>query len=283
MRNLVFYVVLFVVSLSTGTGAQIKLAPVTRPANQPGFTLHAGTRIVLTDVLVTDEEGKPIRGLGRSAFRIFDDGRQQAISSFEEHATPAQHQVSDTRNSNVYSNAHLTNPPAAFTVVLIDITTLKPEDQMYLGEQLTLFVKSLPAGQRVAIYGRDGLVPWLLQDFTSDHALLLKAVATAVPHLRQTEAQFAVDEQALESMVGNLKGLPGRKNLIWFSGGNSTALWSDPSGLPLGIDMRPIYDALEASRIAVFRWTHVGFPYHRTSTNRSSTSSCERRRRPRAA
>jgi hypothetical protein len=57
----------------------------TKSAQQPGYTFQAGTRIVLTDVTVTDRKGNPIRGLKASDFQIFDNNKPQLLASFEEH------------------------------------------------------------------------------------------------------------------------------------------------------------------------------------------------------
>ncbi len=38
---------------------------------------------------------------------------------------------------------------------------------------------------------------------------------------------------------------PGRKDLIWFSGGSNLALMVDAGDLPLNVNMQPIYDELE--------------------------------------
>ena len=56
------------------------------PAAPSTYSFHTYTRVVLTDVTVTDANGNPVHGLSRSAFRIFDNKEPQAIASFEEHA-----------------------------------------------------------------------------------------------------------------------------------------------------------------------------------------------------
>lgn len=68
---------------SLSAAAQVPGNP-SAPSSTP-FTLHTGTRVVLTDVTVTDMKGHPIHGLDRSAFRILDNGRPQEIATFEEH------------------------------------------------------------------------------------------------------------------------------------------------------------------------------------------------------
>ena len=51
------------------------------PPDQSTYSFHTYTRVVLTDVTVTDANGNPVHGLPQSVFRIFDDKQPQAIAS----------------------------------------------------------------------------------------------------------------------------------------------------------------------------------------------------------
>jgi len=51
----------------------------------PGYTLHANARAVLTDVLVLDRKGNPVRNLPASAFHLYDDTQPQKIATFQEY------------------------------------------------------------------------------------------------------------------------------------------------------------------------------------------------------
>ncbi len=51
---------------------------------QGGFTLKANAELVLTNVVVRDAKtGEPIRGLKQSDFKIFENGKEQPIDSFD--------------------------------------------------------------------------------------------------------------------------------------------------------------------------------------------------------
>ena len=237
-----------------GTSAITLVAAAQAPTSKSAgtghaFTLHTSSRLVLTDVTITDRSGNPVHGLTPSDFRIFDNGRPQKLASFEEHTgdTPAIGSVS--LGAHDFSNGYLLHPPPVSNVILIDTSTLGLLDQMYLGEELTQFINVLPSGEPLAIYNRMGLLTLLLQDFTSDHGLLLTALQKAVPLFRQPDAQFASDLGALEQLMTQLQDLPGRKNILWFSGGSQFALRPDASTLPSGVNLRPLYDELERSRM----------------------------------
>ena len=223
------------------------------PPPPPGYILHTGTRIVLTDVTVLDKNGNPVKGLTGGDFRVSDNGKEQKLASFEEH-TGALGELVPTAaaESSLHSNSYLLHAPPASNVLLLDITNLGIVDQMYLSQQMQKFVEALPAGEPLAIYMRAGDFTLPLVNFTTDRNLLLAAVRKAVPRLPQPDAQYTTDLDTLLQMIAFLRQLPGRKNLLWFSGGSNLFLVPDASTLAPQVDMRPIYDALEASRIAVY-------------------------------
>ncbi|MGI4830075.1 MAG: VWA domain-containing protein [Janthinobacterium lividum] len=226
------------------------------------FTLHTGTHIVLTDVTVTDAQGQIVHGLDRSMFRILDEGQPQQLTSFEEHTGTAARNTPAARHSgavdhdaadhDAVNNDFLAHPPAASNLVFIDTTNIGLPDQAYVADQLTQFIEELEPGEPLAICSRGGLVVLVQQDFTTDRGLLLAAVHRAVPLAPQTDAQYSSDPEALRQLGAFLKDVPGRKNVLWFTGGSHLDLLPDASALPVMVNMRPVYDALEGSRIAVY-------------------------------
>jgi VWFA-related protein len=56
---------------------------------QDPFTLSVDVDMVLFNVSVTDDQGKPISGLTQDNFKIYEDGREQAIYSFQPENVPA--------------------------------------------------------------------------------------------------------------------------------------------------------------------------------------------------
>lgn len=226
--------------------------PPAEGASKPGYTLHVGTRVVLTDVTVTDRYGNPIRKLDRAAFHIFDNGRPEQIASFAEHTGEESVAIPPPQGKEVFSNSYLGHPPPVFDAILIDATTIHIVDQMYLTNQLDKFVEALPAGEPLAIYARLGGSVVLMQDFTSDHARLHAAVHKAIPRLQQPGSWAASDLDTLQQMIMFLRQYPGRKDLIWFSGGSNLALLADATGFPTYVNMQPLYDELETTRIAVY-------------------------------
>jgi VWFA-related protein len=220
---------------------------------QPGYRLQANSRVVLTDVTVTDAHGKPVRGLKLSDFRIFDNGKPQQVASFEEHrdrdSAPAAPLV---LAPGIYSNDYLAHPPRVLNIIFLDLTNISIEDQMYLRYQLDKFIDALNPGDPVAIYARTGDATILLQGFTSDRALLRAAVHKVVPRFPPFGREYLSDLQTLQQMEMYLGQIPGRKNVLWFSGGSTLFLRPDATLFASQEGTRDVYDELEAQRIAIY-------------------------------
>jgi len=244
-------------------------------SDTPALTLHAETRIVLADVTVTDRHGNAVHDLTAADFQVFDNNQPQRIASFEEH---------DTANLTTSTNGQ--QPSPILNVVLIDTTNLELPDQMYLHIQLSKFIKALPPGQPIAIFARHGDYTTILQSFTSDHALLQAAIDRAIPRILIVGREYRSDTDTLRQIGIYLRQVPGRKNVLWFTGGSTAYLLdglaaltapaaqgpppnsaaaaaaqasSSPStsfatpSVGEGMDtLREVYDELDAARIAIY-------------------------------
>src|SRR5450631_3799901 len=68
-------------------------------------TIKTKVRLVLVDVVVTNGKGDAVTGLHKDDFQVLEDGKPQAISTFEEHhgAPPTQIKL-PTLPPHVYTN-----------------------------------------------------------------------------------------------------------------------------------------------------------------------------------
>jgi VWFA-related protein len=219
--------------------------------SQPGYTIQTGARVVLTDVTVTDADGNPVQGLPVSAFHVFDNKKQQRIESFEEHAGTSAVAL-PASPYGVFSNDYLLHLPPVLNIIVIDIANIHIADQMWLNYQLTGFLSNLPSNQPVAIYLRAGSGCFLVQNFTTDRALLLAALHRAIPRIPPLGPEYLSDRQLLTEVAYTLRSLPGRKNVLWFSGGSTAYLLPNGAFFEDQAAMRAIYDSLEEERIAVY-------------------------------
>lgn len=241
------------VALLSVAGAQAGGNPPPPPdQTHSPYTLQVNSRVVLTDVTVTDAKGNPVRGLRQADFKISDNTRPQTIGSFEEHTaqlTPAG-MFSQASTGKVFSNDFTAHPPPVVNVLLIDTTTIDLIDQMYLYEQLTRFVRDLPDGEPVAVFLRSGSLMLPLQSFTTNKPLLMTAIHEAIPHFRVPGYWYRTGEETLWQIASYVSQVPGRKNILWFSGGSNLYLSPDP--LVTQTPRQPLYDMLEKGRIALY-------------------------------
>jgi VWFA-related protein len=221
-------------------------------SKQPSYTLRVDSRVVLTDVTVTDKQGNPVTGLAVSDFRILDNGKPQKLASFEEHRQRIE-QTEVSAEPNSFSNDYLEHPPAQVNVLLFDTTTIAVADQMYLFQQMKLFVDLLPAGTPVAVFRRADAGTIQLASFTDDHAKLMAAIGRAIPRLQPPGSWMASELDTLQQIAWYLRQIPGRKNLLWFNGGSNAFLGTNPTAISMDPGARRvIYDLLESERIAIY-------------------------------
>lgn len=165
LRPLLTVLIFLVWGLSTPPAQSQSQQPSPSSQSQP-YTIQANSRVVLTDVTVTDKGGNPVRGLPQSAFRIFDNSKPETIDTFEEHTgTPTAVTMEPAAAKGVSSNDYLLHPPPALNVLLLDISNLEIADQMYLYYELTKFFQGAgrwPAcgylsARRQQVFSRAGL------------------------------------------------------------------------------------------------------------------------------
>jgi VWFA-related protein len=230
--------------------AQTQSGSVTTPP-APGYTIQTGARVVLTDVTVTDESGNPVHGVPVSAFHVFDNKKGQKIESFEEHTGTAAVALPGSPYG-VYSNDYLLHLPSVLNIIVLDVANIHIADQMWLNYQLTGFLSNLPSNQPVAIYLRADSRCFLVQNFTTDRTLLLAALHRAIPRIPPLAPEYLSDQDILQEVAYTLRTLPGRKNVLWFSGGDAAYLLPNAAVFENQAAMRAIYDSLEEERIAVY-------------------------------
>jgi len=158
---------------------------------------------------------------------------------------------------NTYTNLPAANVTDSVTVLLLDGLNTAPTDVQYVRREMISYLKKLPSGRRIAVFAL-GHQLRLLQGFTADSSLLLatleKAKATSPASLllddafnnevagltgnpgisaqdsanthnfdaeadaNQANMRVGMTLEAMQQIARYLSGVPGRKNLVWFSG-----------------------------------------------------------------
>ncbi|HEY2469182.1 MAG TPA: VWA domain-containing protein [Terracidiphilus sp.] len=162
------------------------------PANSSETTLKVNSRAVLVDVIVTDHNGNPVRGLKQEDFRVLEQGKHQAIAYFEEHSAPsfAQHEQKlelPTLPANVFTNFSPIPTPPVVNVLLLDSLNTPIDDQIYLKKAAQHYLKTLKPGTRLGIFTMEMRLSFI-QGFSDDPAVL----ATAMGYRKNNKSEPAV-------------------------------------------------------------------------------------------
>ena len=141
---------------------------------KPVSTLRVTTRAVLVDVIVTDKNGNPVKGLTKDDFTVLEDGKPQQISYFEENrSNPYVEPIKPLQlPPNVFCNYSPLPAPPAVNVLLLDSLNTPKEDQTYVHQEALRFLKGMHPGTRMAIFTMS-LGLHFVQGFTDDPTRLL--------------------------------------------------------------------------------------------------------------
>jgi VWFA-related protein len=162
--------------------AQASPAPAgqSTPASAPeseSTVLHANANLVLVDVVVS-EKGNAVHGLDRRRFHIFEDGKEQTVTSFDEHQPAA---VSAAPAKTValppftYTNVPAYPEAPAVNVLLLDALNTPLSDQLEVRRQMILYLGKIPPGTSMAVFTLSSRLR-LIEGFTTDVAQLTRAV-----------------------------------------------------------------------------------------------------------
>lgn len=191
-------------------------------------------RQVTLDVVVTDAQGKAVEGLKARDLRVLEDGVAQTVLSVVEHGAsePAPVKAGAPLGKNVFSNRPVGLGGSASTVILIDGLDGGAGGQMYLRAELSEYLKTMRAGTGIAIFLLDMRMRTILE-MTSNREEAQAALqrlpleVKVPPALHDRDAPAARKQkiredyltEALAELNHSWAAYPGRKNLIWFTGG----------------------------------------------------------------
>lgn len=171
------------------------------PKQEPSAVFTLNARTVVEDVVVTDKTGRAVKGLHKSDFRIFENGKPQAITFFEPNIDAADTPVAPSvPASNTFTNTPLADAHNVTNVLLLDALNSWPEDRMYAHVQMVKYLASLPPGLRIAIFTLDPERLNLLWPFDQDSSALRLAVARYTSAHSRAESTTA-QQQALLAML----------------------------------------------------------------------------------
>jgi VWFA-related protein len=232
---------LFYAAILYAASGRAVAQPTTPPADS-GAVIRTETKVVLVDAVVTDKKGHYVHDLTAKDFRVWEDNKEQTVTSFSFEADPASP----------------TNTQPRYIVLFFDNSTMDPATQVRAREAAAKFIETNAGPTRLMAIVNYGGSLQISQNFTSDPERLQGAVKgvkfASVPagdsgmaRLSRAASDFGVRDVvlALRSLAKNLAGVPGRKTLILFT-----------SGFPVNADMlsevTATIDACNKANVAIY-------------------------------
>jgi VWFA-related protein len=234
------------------TSEPAKPAAAGEQAVQTNQVISTVSPIVLVDAVVTDKKGHYVSDLKQGDFKVFEDNKEQTISSFSFEADPTIQSAGQRH----------------YMILFFDNSSMGMPEQMQARDAATKFVQSNAGPDRLMAVVNFGGSLVIQQNFTSNPKLLQAAVSGSkppdiesnapasqptmvaslgMPSLSSAEADFGARSMLLSirSLAKNLRGVPGRKMLILFT-----------AGFPLNVEnmseLTATIDACNKANVAVY-------------------------------
>ena len=246
-------------------------------------------------VQVKGSDGKPLLNLRKEDFILKSDGKAQPISVFEESqaavAKPPSPQPAANPNQQIYSSVPDGGMPQQLMIIAIDLVNTPFLDQARARQQLLKYLSEDLPTQPFALVGITKYGLRQIHSFSSDPAALAAAlrrmeVSTTKDEMQdvtldtlgsgdQNQLQEAFQESeiygayatkiaaeatltGLEQIAQAYAGVPGRKSVIWLTGGLPMLLTNPISGGVMTIDtdlvdkFQDAFSALNTANIAIY-------------------------------
>ncbi len=255
----------------------------------------ARTELVLIPVVVMDRTGAQVSDLTKDDFTLLEDGRHKEIAFFEHVTTSAGLAKRASGQQNEFSNA-VEGGPNRLTIIVLDTLNTRFEEQVRARRELLKFLsESLEATEPICLMAIDQGGIRVIHDFTTEPTVLVEALKKVRAHrsLRETiesdqvvppaAAGRRVSEEAdrllafpvqvgfaalqvgyatrttlgaLREIAEAFAGIPGRKSLIWATGGLPFVINDSSRFALLDADLLLLYEntwkAMNRSNIAVY-------------------------------
>ena len=220
-------------------------------------TISSRSELVLVPTLVREKSGKPVAGLPWSDFTLLENGTERKIAVFEEVTTSTARPRRQSSPAGEFTNYLVNEPaPSRVTIIVMDSINTQFADRAYAHDEILKFLKEMAGSNEpiaLLLLDREGVR--VIHDFTTDPAVLAKALrqlqtGTGAPVADSEESladpSAAHESQRLTNMMQNMEqnylagarmeaalltldglqqiaraygAIPGRKSVIWASGG----------------------------------------------------------------
>jgi VWFA-related protein len=196
-------------------------------ATAPLPVIKTESRIVLVDAVVTDKKGNYIRDLQQQEFKVYEDNKEQTITSFSFGSDPGVQEKGQKR----------------YMVLFFDNSSMDKADQIQARKAAGTFIEKTAGPDHMMAIAEFGGSLMIKQNFTANAEQLKAAVSgQQTPYLEtnpDTSSQSAMVAStgsfslnnaaadlgarsmllAIRSLAKGLRAVPGRKMLVLFSAG----------------------------------------------------------------
>ena len=177
-------------------------------AEQQSFQLKVQSNLVLVRVVVRDKAGNPVRGLKKGDFRLFDKGKEQTISQFEEVPSAPPSAQSPARSTLPVASTATATPPARseqrYVAFYFDEFNSSEADLIQARDAADRYLATgLQPNDHIAIFTAEKM----LSDFTSDphriHVALMQLHASSRGPANEHLCPDLSDYQAYQILQSN--------------------------------------------------------------------------------
>jgi VWFA-related protein len=236
MKSQVFFALALLAASASPSALRAQNSEPAKPEapaqQQPVATvpvIRTESRVVLVDAVVTDKKGNYVHNLTQKDFKVYEDNKEQAVTSFS---------FGSDSSGPVSAQKH-------YMILFFDNSSMAAPDQIQARAAATKFVAEGAAPDRLMAVVDFGGSLLVKQNFTAN-ADLLTAAVSGVKHanietngqdaalanpvmvasaglssISNAEADYGARTMllAIRSLAKNLRAVPGRKMLILFSAG----------------------------------------------------------------
>src|SRR5437667_7297471 len=104
--------------------SQDKQSKGQEPQSSPGFTIRTTTRLVLLDIVATDEKGNFVKDLKAEEVQVLENGKEQKKRDFSFQQPDAQQAVEHLQPHlppNVFTNVPQFKVNSSYNIILLDV------------------------------------------------------------------------------------------------------------------------------------------------------------------
>ena len=221
---------------ANSTSSTLNRPPRYPTVDKRSVTFKSESRLVLVPVVVRDRRGQHIGGLDKDLFTVYEDGKQQRVTIFEEIRKASGPIQRPAVPEGIYTNlVTRETTPRQLTIIMLDMLNTPLPDQARARDELTKYLarsvdENTPTS--LLVLSRKGVR--LLYDFTSDPRILAAALRRTSGEQPDTHVPVPVEASVGEALLSS-GGQPDGRAIV-------AALDSATAG--------PSTDYLQASAIA---------------------------------